>query len=59
LATTANLDFKQPQARVERHSAALRKDLGLTDLVLARVLMVVVPEFLGTAVKAGSAQVAM
>ena len=59
MATTANLDFKQPQAQVERHSAALRKDLGLTDLVLAQVLMVVVPEFFGTAVKAGSAQVAM
>ena len=38
-------------------AAALRKELGFTDLVLASILLVVVPDFFGSAVKAGPAHV--
>lgn len=38
-----------------QQSKVLRKELGLADLALAQVLIVVVPEFFGTAVKAGPA----
>ncbi len=33
----------------------LRRELGITDLIFAQLLLVVVPEFFGTAVKAGPA----
>jgi amino acid transporter len=36
-------------------AAALPKQLGFTDLVFACLLMVVIPDFFGTAVKAGAA----
>jgi glutamate:GABA antiporter len=45
------------EAPIEAHSAALRKELGLADLVLAQILLVVVPDFFGTAVKAGPSHV--
>ena len=38
-------------------SQILRKQLGFSDLVLACVLLVVIPDFFGTAVKAGRASV--
>jgi amino acid transporter len=38
-------------------SASLRKELGFRDLVLASILLVVIPDFFGTAVKAGPAHV--
>jgi amino acid transporter len=40
-------------------TTALRKELGLLDLILATILFVVVPDFFGTAVKAGAAHVAL
>jgi amino acid transporter len=40
-------------------AAALRKELGFTDLVLASILLVVVPDFFGSAVKAGPAHVVL
>src|SRR5277367_2703243 len=46
-------DAIQPQSKV------LRKELGLIDLALAQILIVIVPEFFGTAVKAGSAHVVL
>jgi len=42
---------------VQGHSAALRKELGLFDLVMAQLLIIIVPDFIGTAVKAGTAHV--
>jgi glutamate:GABA antiporter len=42
---------------VQPHSADLRKELGLFDLVMAQVLLVIVLDFFGTAAKAGSAHV--
>jgi glutamate:GABA antiporter len=38
-------------------SQSLRKELGFNDLVLASILLVVIPDFFGTAVKAGPAHV--
>jgi len=46
------------EAEVQAHSADLRKELGLFDLVMAQVLLVIVLDFFGTAAKAGSAHVA-
>ena len=37
----------------------MRRELGLLDLVLAQILLVVVPDFFGTAVKAGPTHVAL
>ncbi|HVO57509.1 MAG TPA: APC family permease [Dongiaceae bacterium] len=40
-------------------SAALRKELGFVDMVFASVLLVVIPDFFGTAVKAGATHVSL
>jgi glutamate:GABA antiporter len=44
---------------VQTRSAELRKELGFGDLILAQVLAVVVPDFFGTAVKAGPSHVVL
>ena len=44
-------------AEVQAHSAVLRKELGLFDLVLAQILIIIVADYMGTAVKAGSSHV--
>ncbi len=51
--TNSPSDAVQPQSKV------LRKELGILDLALAQILIVIVPEFFGTAVKAGSAHVVL
>jgi glutamate:GABA antiporter len=51
--------LKAAEAQVQAHSAVLRRELGIGDLVLAQVLVVIVPEFFGTAVKAGTSHVAL
>jgi amino acid transporter len=43
----------------QTRSAELRKELGLADLLLIQILLVIVPEFLGTAVKAGPSHVVL
>lgn len=50
---------KVAEAKVQAHSIALRKELGIADLILAQILIVIVPEFFGTAVKAGSSHVVL
>jgi amino acid transporter len=57
LATIAGTRLTAVRERDLRHSAELRKELGIRDLLLAQILVVVVPEFFGTAVKAGPAHV--
>jgi glutamate:GABA antiporter len=59
LATANNSSLKTAEAAVRAHSTALRKELGLFDLVLAQILIIIVPEFFGTAVKAGSSHVVL
>jgi amino acid transporter len=43
----------------ESKSASLRKELGFFDLVLASILLVVIPDFFGTAAKSGTAHVTL
>ena len=47
----------KPAEAVQSHSAALRKELGLFDLVLAQLLIIIVADYMGTAVKAGTSHV--
>ena len=46
-----------PLTEVRSHSASLRKELGLFDLVLAQLLIIIVADYMGTAVKAGPSHV--
>lgn len=55
MAIADNPPFKA--AEVQAHSAELRKELGLFDLVLAQLLIIIVADYMGTAVKAGPAHV--
>ena len=57
LATAESLSLSATAATLESPSASLRKELGFLDLVLASILLVVIPDFFGTAVKAGPAHV--
>ncbi len=54
-----NPSLQSAEAAVQAHSSVLRRELGIGDLILAQVLIVIVPEFFGTAVKAGSAHVVL
>ena len=49
-------ELAREEQRVEEHSAALRKELGLRDLVLHQILFVVGTIWVGTAAKIGDAQ---
>jgi amino acid transporter len=51
--------LKAAGAEVQAHSQVLRKELGIADLILAQILIVIVPEFFGTAVKAGRSHVVL
>jgi len=44
---------------IQTRSAELRKELGFRDLILAQILGVIVPDFFGTAVKAGPSHVVL
>ena len=57
MTAASNPSLKGAEAEVQSHSAALRRELGIGDLILAQILIVIVPEFFGTAVKAGSSHV--
>jgi len=59
VASLNNPSLTSAEAAVQAHSADLRRELGIRDLILAQILIVIVPEFYGTAVKAGSAHVAL
>ena len=59
MSTTSNPTLQQSEAEVQAHSSVLRRELGFGDLILAQVLIVIVPEFFGTAVKAGPAHVVL
>ena len=54
-----NPALQSAEAEVQAHGAVLRRELGIFDLVLAQILLVIVPDFFGTAVKAGSAHVVL
>jgi len=44
-------------SEVRSHSSALRRELGIFDLVLAQLLIIIVADYIGTAVKAGASHV--
>lgn len=54
-----NLSFAQAESKAQAQSTALRRELGVFDLALAQILIIIVPEFFGTAVKAGNAHVVL
>jgi glutamate:GABA antiporter len=55
LSDASNTALPPVEAEVRAHGTVLRRELGIADLALAQVLIVIVPEFFGTAVKAGPA----
>jgi glutamate:GABA antiporter len=55
--SSASPDVRATEILAKPQSEALRKQLGFFDLVLACLLLVVIPDFFGTAVKAGKASV--
>lgn len=57
MAATNNPSVKTADAEVQAHSSALRKELGLFDLFLAQILIIIVADYMGTAVKAGASHV--
>ena len=58
--TTANSNLlAAAEATIQRGSAELRKELGFRDLIFAQILAVMVPDFFGTAVKAGASHVVL
>jgi len=59
LATSVSADFSATEARLHARSSALRRELGYLDLVFASILLVVILDFFGTAVKAGPAHVVL
>jgi glutamate:GABA antiporter len=53
LNSAGDIPISSAGAEVQAQSKVLRKELGIVDLALAQILVVMVPEFFGTAVKAG------
>jgi amino acid transporter len=51
------MDLAQAEARVEAHSASLRKELGVRDLVLTQILFIVGLSWIGVAGKLGPSHV--
>ena len=52
-------EIAQAEARVEAHSAALRKELGVRDLVLTQILFIVGLAWIGVAGKLGPSHVVL
>jgi len=50
-------EFKQEEQRLEEHSSAFKKELGLTDLVLTQILFIVGLPWIGVAAKQGQSHV--
>ena len=59
VSTTPNPTLVQAEYEVQSHGRALRRELGIFDLALAQILIIIVPEFFGTAVKAGPSHVVL
>ena len=55
--TIENEAVTRAEADVQTHGAALRRELGIFDIVLAQLLIIIVADYIGTAVKAGSSHV--
>lgn len=57
MAATRNTLVQTPEPEVHSHSTVLRRELGLFDLVLAQILIIIVADYMGTAVKSGASHV--
>jgi len=57
--TSINPCLQATEAEVQAHGADLRRELTLIDLIFAQILLVIIPDFFGTAVKAGSSHVVL
>lgn len=57
MAIAPNPTLQAAESGPQSRSAVLRKELGLWDLVLAQLLIIIVADYMGTAVKAGSSHV--
>jgi amino acid transporter len=55
--TEASIELAQAEARVEAHSASLRKELGVRDLVLTQILFIVGLSWIGVAGKLGPSHI--
>src|SRR5919197_720156 len=52
-------ELRRAEAEVERRSAAFKKELGLTDLVLTQILFIVGLPWIGVAAKQGPSHVVL
>jgi len=59
MSSIAGTEVHAAEKSAQMSSQALRKQLGFADLIFACVLMVVIPDFFGAAVKAGPASVSL
>ena len=59
MSTAENPALRKAEAEIQTHSSGLRRELGVADLALAQILIIIVPEFFGTAAKAGNAHVVL
>ena len=59
MTSAGNPAIQAAEGQIQAHSASLRKELGIADLAFAQILIVIVPEFYGTAVKAGPSHVVL
>ncbi len=57
VASTSGQSVSRTEADVEPQGAALRRELGILDLILSQLLIIIVADYIGTAVKAGSSHV--
>jgi amino acid transporter len=57
--TSASAELAQAEAAVEAHSAALKKELGVGDLVLTQILFIVGLTWIGVAGKLGPSHVVL
>jgi hypothetical protein len=59
LATVAITSGIAAEVVLQAHSASLFKELGFANLVFASILLVVIPDFFQTAIRAGPARVVL
>jgi glutamate:GABA antiporter len=59
LSSPDSTGLRAAESQAASNSSVLRRELSLADLALAQILIVIVPEFFGTAVKAGPSHVVL
>jgi len=56
---SSNASLQATEAEIQAHGSGLRRELGIRDLVFAQILLVIIPDFFGTSVKAGTSHVVL